>query len=140
MTDETIPETYNELLLLTQPRVIHCLDEYHRQVQWVDRIMKIAGLSPKCEPRVRIADLLASNALHWENDTSRPVPTITALQMLVHTMAHREISMDELADALEVPRRLIVDVVMNSEPISLALARKLAKFFDHPIECYVDSP
>lgn len=140
MTYENIPYSYNELLVLTQPRVIHCLDEYHRQVHWIDRIMKVERLSPKYETRIRIVELLASNVLHYENDVSGPLPTISAHQMLVHTMANRQILMDDLAGVLDVPCQLIEDIFMNELAISLDMARKLAKFFDHPIECYVDSP
>ncbi len=136
--DEDVPYSYNKLLLLTQPRVIHCLDEYHRQVHWIDRIMKLERLAPKCEPRIRIVEQLASNALNWEVENTRPVPTVSARNMLVHTMAFREISMPELAKELGVPLHLINRVVHDDLTISIALARKLARFFAHPIEFYVD--
>lgn len=140
MTDEKLSETYDDLLLLTQPRVVHSIDEYHRQSHWVDRIMKLEGANLKCEPRIRIAELLASTVLKWEDESSVPVPKLSAHQMLVYTMAGRDISMPDLAQELGVPRKLIIEIVMNNRDISRDMARCFADFFDHPIECYVDFP
>ena len=140
MTDEKIPETYNELLLATQPQVIHDDDEYQRQLGWIDRIMTAEDSTPSNEPRIRIMELLVSTVINWEEEvSSTPTPTVSAREMLVHTMEARGLSQTGLAKQLEVSPQLISAIVRGERAIARGMSRKLADLFDHPINFYIDT-
>lgn len=136
MTEESLPTSYEELLLLSKPRVIDCEDEYQRQLHWFKRILTTKWSDPNCDARIRIAELLATHISKWEDEVSFPHIPVSPRDMLKHTMEFRGLSQVELAKQLKVSTQLISAIIKGERSISRLMSRKFADFFEHPINFY----
>jgi HTH-type transcriptional regulator/antitoxin HigA len=138
MTEEKIPTDYEHLLLETRPAMITTDREYKRQLKWIDKIMMAEGSNPTCEGRIKIVDLLTMTVQAWEEQVS-PTPKISPREMLLHCMEARDLTQANLATELEVSPQLMSAVCLGNRVISRSLSAKLSKYFDLPIEMFVDT-
>lgn len=129
--------TYLDLLTEIRPKPISSNMEYERQLAIIDSLMMSEGSTPKSKARIQMVELLTTLVSAWEAQVS-PASGVSPQEMLVHTLEAKGISQSQLAKELGVSRQLISYILKEERTISLEMAIKLASYFDHPIEFYVD--